>query len=219
MVSSIASRRCARRFRRIENTSGRRFRSSTFTRFIFDLPELTPVTVARGKDKLTLTFAKPLRFDLADAKLAMPESVSSIEAARDEDTAEVRFAFARHADVRTFREDSNYVVDVSPIETETPAVEGPPAVTAPQTVPSKAAPEAEEPAKPHAETFGVYRTVCRLCPKVGYIPAAFALQSRTARMNVVSHFAGMLPYVPAEPVVVTVKLMAPPVESAQNGLT
>jgi tetratricopeptide (TPR) repeat protein len=123
----------------------------TFTRFIFDLPELTPVTVARGKDKLTLTFAKPLRFDLADAKLAMPESVSSIEAARDEDTAEVRFAFARHADVRTFREDSNYVVDVSPIETETPAVEGPPAVTAPQTVPSKAAPEAEEPAKPHAE--------------------------------------------------------------------
>jgi hypothetical protein len=122
----------------------------TFTRFIFDLPELTPVTVARGKDKLTLTFAKPLRFDLADAKLAMPDSVSSIEADRDEDTAEVRFAFAKHADVRTFREDSNYVVDVSPIETETPAVEGPPAVTAPETVPSKAAPKAER-SEPRAE--------------------------------------------------------------------
>ena len=121
----------------------------TFTRYIFDLPELTPVTVTRGKDKLTLSFAKPLRFDLSDAKLAMPESVASIEAGRDEDSAEVRFAFAKKADIRTFREDANYVVDVSPIGDSPPAAaEAPPSVAAPQTVPSKAAPKP----KPETET-------------------------------------------------------------------
>ncbi|MBN8966015.1 MAG: tetratricopeptide repeat protein, partial [Rhizobiales bacterium] len=121
----------------------------TFTRYIFDLPELTPVTVTRGKDRLTLTFAKPLRFDLSDARLAMPESVSSIESGRDEDSAEVRFAFAKKADIRTFREDANYVVDVTPIDGPAPAAtEGPPAVAAPQTVPSKAAPKAKPELKP-----------------------------------------------------------------------
>ena len=41
----------------------------TFTRYVFELPELTGVSTDRGKDKLTLVFAAPLRFDLADAKL------------------------------------------------------------------------------------------------------------------------------------------------------
>jgi tetratricopeptide (TPR) repeat protein len=88
----------------------------TFTRYIFELPELIGVTSDRGKDRLTLSFSAPLRFDLAEAKLALPDLVKSIDAAADPDTASVQFAFAGLVDLRTFREDSNFVVDVSPLD-------------------------------------------------------------------------------------------------------
>jgi len=88
----------------------------TFTRYIFELPELTGVAVDRGKDRLTLNFSAPLRFDLAEAKLALPRVVASIDAEAQPDTALLRFAFAEDVDLRTFREDANFVVDVSPLE-------------------------------------------------------------------------------------------------------
>ena len=88
----------------------------TFTRYIFELPELTGVTAERAKDKLTLRFAKPLRFDLSDAKLAAAKAVAAIDGSADGDAAEVQFKLSQQADIRTFREDSNYVVDVSPID-------------------------------------------------------------------------------------------------------
>jgi len=131
----------------------------TFTRYVFELPELTGVAAERGKDALTLSFSAALRFDLAEAKLALPKVVDSIEASRDTVTAMVRFSFSQPADVRTFREDSNYVVDVSPIDVKSgraaaaaPPAAGPallPAVRAPQTAP-KAPPAAapEPPAQP-----------------------------------------------------------------------
>src|SRR5439155_18683969 len=72
----------------------------TFTRYLFDLPELTGVSTDRGRDKLTLTFATPLRFDLADAKLASPKAVESIDASLDTDSSAVKFAFAGQVDVR-----------------------------------------------------------------------------------------------------------------------
>ena len=93
----------------------------TFTRYIFELPELTGVTAERGKDKLTLTFARPLRFDLSDAKLASAKAVAAVDAGGSGDTSEVQFKFSQAADIRTFREDSNYVVDVSPIEAKVAA--------------------------------------------------------------------------------------------------
>ena len=93
----------------------------TFTRYIFELPELTGVTAERGKDKLTLTFARSLRFDLSDAKLASAKAVAAVDAGGSGDTSEVQFKFSQAADVRTFREDSNYVVDVSPIDAKAPA--------------------------------------------------------------------------------------------------
>ena len=93
----------------------------TFTRYIFELPELTGVTAERGKDKLTLTFAKPLRFDLSDAKLVAAKAVTTIDAGGSGNNPEVQFKFSQQADIRTFREDSNYVVDVSPIDAKAPA--------------------------------------------------------------------------------------------------
>ena len=78
------------------------------------LPIRTP---ANGEQRqLTLTFAKPLRFDLSDAKLASAKAVAAVEAGGSGDTSEVQFKFSQQADVRTFREDSNYVVDVSPVD-------------------------------------------------------------------------------------------------------
>ena len=131
----------------------------TFTRYIFDLPELTGVTAERGKDKLTLTFAKPLRFDLSDAKLAVAKAVAAVDAAGSSDKPEVQFKFSQQADIRTFREDSNYVVDVSPIDAKSPAAvvaTGPLAgVTAPETVPAKEfkvpEPKLSEPKSPEAK--------------------------------------------------------------------
>jgi tetratricopeptide (TPR) repeat protein len=106
----------------------------TFTRYIFELPELTGVTAERGKDKLKLVFAKPLRFDLSDAKLAAAKAVTAVDAGGSSDNPEVQFKFSQQADIRTFREDSNYVVDVSPIDAKAAAavaVTGPLAGVAP----------------------------------------------------------------------------------------
>jgi tetratricopeptide (TPR) repeat protein len=113
----------------------------TFTRYIFALPEFTGVTAERGKDRLTLTFSAALRFDLAEAKLALPKAVEEIEDSRGADTALVHFKFSQDADVRTFREDSNYVVDVSPLDAKT----APSMVEAPAAAPqSKAKAAAKE---------------------------------------------------------------------------
>jgi tetratricopeptide (TPR) repeat protein len=119
----------------------------TFTRYIFELPELTGVAADRGKDRLTLSFAKSLRFDLSDAKLAQPKVVAAINASRAEDGSMVRFAFSQPADIRTFREDANYVVDVTPISAKAGAGPNPLAgLIAPETVPAQDAPGTRAPA-------------------------------------------------------------------------
>ncbi|MGH6767555.1 MAG: tetratricopeptide repeat protein, partial [Xanthobacteraceae bacterium] len=84
----------------------------TFTRYIFDLPELIGVSADNTRDKLTLTFDSVLRFDLADAKATLPKAIESINSEADHESVLVKFSFSAKVDVRTFREDSNYVVDV-----------------------------------------------------------------------------------------------------------
>lgn len=88
----------------------------TFTRYIFQLPELIGVSADNTKDKLTLTFDAPLRFDLADAKATLPPVIEAVDSEVDQDAVLVRFAFTGKVDVRTFREDNSYVVDVSAAE-------------------------------------------------------------------------------------------------------
>ena len=87
-------------------------RQPTFTRYIFELPELIAVNADRAKDKLTLTFGAPLKFDLADAKLMQPQAVDSLDVDTQETATTVSFAFIGTVEARTFREDNNYVVDV-----------------------------------------------------------------------------------------------------------
>jgi tetratricopeptide (TPR) repeat protein len=92
----------------------------TFTRYVFDLPDKVGVSNERAKDTLTLLFDAPLKFDLADAQAAPPPSVESISADMDADSVSVRFGFAGKVDVRSFREDSSYVVDVAAPEAKIP---------------------------------------------------------------------------------------------------
>ena len=84
----------------------------TFTRYVFELPEFVNVSADRAKDKLTLFFGAPLQFDLADAKATMPPLLESIETDGDGESTSVQFAFDGPVDVRTFREDNTYVLDV-----------------------------------------------------------------------------------------------------------
>jgi tetratricopeptide (TPR) repeat protein len=84
----------------------------TFTRYIFDFPELVAASADNGKDKLTLTFDGAYKFDLADAVAALPPMVTSISSEPERDTATVRFNFSTFVDVRTFREDNSYILDV-----------------------------------------------------------------------------------------------------------
>jgi tetratricopeptide (TPR) repeat protein len=88
----------------------------TFTRYTFQMPGPTSVAVDNRKDKLTLTFNAELNFDLADAKAALPAALQSIDSELDQDTAVVRFMYRGKVDVRTFREDNSYVVDIGSAE-------------------------------------------------------------------------------------------------------
>ncbi len=87
----------------------------TFTRYTFALPVLIAVSTERADDRMTFTFEAPLKFDLSDAQAALPPMVASIEAQPGADNMAVRFEFIGKTDVRTFREDNTYVIDVMPI--------------------------------------------------------------------------------------------------------
>jgi tetratricopeptide (TPR) repeat protein len=85
----------------------------TFVRFIFETPDGVGVSSVLNEQKLKLLFAKPLVFDLADAKLAAPPNVTSINQKADAETSTVEIALVGDVDVHSFREDKNYVIDVA----------------------------------------------------------------------------------------------------------
>src|SRR6185436_10169569 len=115
--------------------------------YVFDLPELIGVSADNGRDKLTLTFDAMLKFDLADAKATLPASISAIDSETEPSAAVVRFSFTGKVDVRTFREDNSYVVDVSSPDARAARREGSvrsdelneitPQPNAPQTMPAR----------------------------------------------------------------------------------
>jgi tetratricopeptide (TPR) repeat protein len=84
----------------------------TFTRYVFGLPQATAVTTDRARDRLIILFDAPLRFDLADAQTAPPPGVAAIAARPGAGKTAVQFDFTDGPDVRTFREDNNFIVDV-----------------------------------------------------------------------------------------------------------
>lgn len=85
----------------------------TFVRFVFEMPDGMSVSSSLGAEKFSLSFTAPLVFDLADAKIAMPANIQSINQKIDGETSRVDIGLIGEADVHTFREDKNYIVDVA----------------------------------------------------------------------------------------------------------
>ena len=127
----------------------------TFTRYVFEMPETANVVPEQADGKLTLNFDQQIKWDLADAKAALPSTLESIDADIDFDSVVVTFTLNGSPTVRTFREDRSIVVDIGldgakskpaavPVAEKIVPV---PAIEAPETVPAKQAAAPEQPLK------------------------------------------------------------------------
>jgi tetratricopeptide (TPR) repeat protein len=85
----------------------------TFVRFMFEMPDGVGVSSVLNEQKLTLLFNAPLTFDLADAKVAAPPNVASINARIDGEKSVVEAELIGDVDVHSFREEKSYVIDVA----------------------------------------------------------------------------------------------------------
>jgi tetratricopeptide (TPR) repeat protein len=128
----------------------------TFVRFIFEMPDGIGVSSVLNEQKLSLFFNAPLTFDLADAKVAAPPNVASINARIDGEKSVVEAELIGDVDVRSFREENSYIIDVAFQQTDKqPAAPAKasseprlPAASAPAAAPLAAMKPA--PAKPEA---------------------------------------------------------------------
>jgi tetratricopeptide (TPR) repeat protein len=85
----------------------------TFVRFVFETPDGVGVSSVLNDGKLTLAFGGALSFDLADAKVAAPPNVASINQRVEGDQTAVDITLVGDADVHSFREEKNYIIDVA----------------------------------------------------------------------------------------------------------
>jgi tetratricopeptide (TPR) repeat protein len=85
----------------------------TFVRFIFEVPDGVGVSSVLNEQKLKLMFNAILVFDLADAKLAAPSNIASINQRTEGDTSVVEVTLIGDVDVHSFREDKNYIIDAA----------------------------------------------------------------------------------------------------------
>ncbi|MFZ5739074.1 MAG: tetratricopeptide repeat protein [Pseudomonadota bacterium] len=106
----------------------------TFVRYVFEVPPEVRVSSTLTDRKLSVQFNTPLTFDLADAQLASPPSVASIAQAMDGGNSTVDFTLIGGADVHSFREEKNFIIDVGfqPSGSESPQTMGPSALKLPE---------------------------------------------------------------------------------------
>src|SRR5438309_224901 len=107
----------------------------TFVRFVFETPEGVGVSSVLNDQKLTLLFNAALSFDLADAKVAAPSNIASINQKIEGESSAVEVALIGDVDVRSFRDEKNYIIDVAFQQGEKPSAfqqaEKPPALASP----------------------------------------------------------------------------------------
>jgi tetratricopeptide (TPR) repeat protein len=131
----------------------------TFVRFVFEMPDGVGVSSVLNEQKLTLAFNANLNFDLADAVVAAPPNVASIKQKGDIDQTSVEIALIGDSDVHSFRDDKNYVVDISfqPEKGKTAATaesmiaQAKPAAQGHGPAPAAEKPAAEKPKDAHRE--------------------------------------------------------------------
>lgn len=125
----------------------------TFVRFVFDTGGVGVSSMLNDKT-LTLTFDAGLVFDLADAKLSAPPNVASIGQAMDGNKTAVEIGLIGDADVKSFREDKSYVVDIGymqPDKAPSPLAQLPAAAEKPAVA---KAPDPPKPARHVSELSG-----------------------------------------------------------------
>ena len=93
----------------------------TFVRFVFETPEGVGVSSVLNDQKLTLLFNAALSFDLADAKVAAPSNIASINQKIEGESSAVEVALIGDVDVRSFRDEKNYIIDVAFQQGEKPS--------------------------------------------------------------------------------------------------
>src|SRR5437773_5844389 len=107
----------------------------TFVRFVFEMPDGVNVSSVLNDQKLTLQFNAVLSFDLADAKVAAPSNIASINQKIEGESSAVEVALIGDVDVRSFRDEKNYIIDVAFQQGEKPSAfqqaEKPPALASP----------------------------------------------------------------------------------------
>ena len=122
----------------------------TFVRFVFEMPDGVGASSVLNDQKLTIMFNAMLTFDLADAKVAAPSSIESINQKIEGDQSAVEVALIGDVDVHSFREDKNYIIDVAFQQPEKPSALPSPAAEVPHAAvsaaPALAAPAATAPA-------------------------------------------------------------------------
>ncbi|MDH2398763.1 tetratricopeptide repeat protein [Bradyrhizobium sp. SSUT18] len=129
----------------------------TFVRFVFEMPDGVGVSSVLNEQKLTLAFNANLNFDLADAVVAAPPNVASIKQKADIDQTSVEIALIGDSDVHSFRDEKNYVVDISfqpdkgkmATTAEAAIAQAKPTAHGPAPAPEK--PAAEKPKDAHRE--------------------------------------------------------------------
>lgn len=102
----------------------------TFVRFVFEMPDGIGVSSVLNDQRLSLLFNAALSFDLADAKLAAPANIASIGQKIERETSIVEVVLIGDVDVRSFREEKNYIIDVAFQQPEKPPAPRPPAADA-----------------------------------------------------------------------------------------
>ncbi|WP_316204960.1 tetratricopeptide repeat protein [Bradyrhizobium sp. SZCCHNS3004] len=125
----------------------------TFVRFVFEIPDGVGVSSVMNEQKLSLFFGAPLTFDLADAKIAAPPNIAAITQKTEIAKTTVEMGLIGDVDLRAFRDDKTYNIDVSYVQPDKPKT----ATVLPETLPAakpaaaNAAPAEKPKAEPHAE--------------------------------------------------------------------
>jgi hypothetical protein len=127
----------------------------TFVRFVFEMPDGVGASSVLNDQKLTILFNTLLNFDLADAIVAAPPNIASINQKVAGETTSVEIALIGDVDVHSFREEKNYIIDVAFQQAEKaralPLAEASRAQQAASAAPAQSEKPAEKVAKAHSE--------------------------------------------------------------------
>jgi hypothetical protein len=164
----------------------------TFVRFVFEMPDGVGVSSVLNDQKLTLLFNTILNFDLADAKVAAPANIASINQKIEGDVSAVEIALLGDVDVHSFREDKNYVIDVAFQQAEKASALSPVADAAHAPAPAAPAATAPAAAEKHADTPPARRYG-------EFVPPTSEMIAEQANIEINPEAAAKMPPVPEAP--------------------